>query len=75
MKAAVLLGMSGVLESAEKALPWVDAMASARAGGAIAFARTIARCGRAGRVAYSMLGAVPLDTLDQLDSTHVKPRC
>lgn len=47
---------AGVLQCAEKAVPWLDAMATARAGGAGAYARTIARCGRAGRIAFSMLG-------------------
>ena len=45
-----------MLKCAERAIPWLDAMATRRAGGVAAYARTIARCGRAGRTAYSMLG-------------------
>ena len=53
------IGVTGVLECAERALPWLEAMAAERAGGQAAHARTLARCGRAGRIAFSMLGKRP----------------
>ncbi|KAK9792264.1 hypothetical protein WJX73_002212 [Symbiochloris irregularis] len=54
--AAEHLPMKGVMGCAERALPWLEAMASARGGNQKAYARTIAQCGRAGRIAFSMLG-------------------
>lgn len=47
-----------MLAWAEAALPWVEALATLRSGGKPARVRTVARCGCAGRVAFSMIGDV-----------------
>ena len=49
---------AGVLGWAQAALPWVEALATLRSGGKPARVRTVARCGCAGRVAFSMIGAL-----------------
>lgn len=43
--------------AAERAVPFIEQVASQRAGGLPARARTLAFCGYQGTVAYSMLGA------------------
>lgn len=45
---------------AEGVLAFIERMAAERAGGRPATARTVALCGVAGTVAYSMIGARPL---------------
>lgn len=48
---------SEVRRWAERALEFIEGVAAARAGGLPAAARTLALCGVAGMVAFSMIGA------------------